>query len=109
MYTMYTWTEGDDVSLDFFAGFVNIFIMPVEILIAASLHEVGFYFLKKENGWRKFTFKWLLLQAIISAIFGIYIVISDIIMSKQHISTAVMSFFYILSFVIVAVFDFRKK
>lgn len=109
MYTMYSLTEGDDVLLGAFAGLINMIALPREIVIVASLNAAGFCFLKKENGWRKFTFAWLLLQAIISAIFGIYIVISDIIMSKQHLSTAVMSFFYILSFVIVAVFDFRKK
>lgn len=109
MYTMYSLTEGDDVLLDILARLVSTVGLPWAILTVVSLHEIGFYFLKKEDGWRKFTFKWLLLQAIISAIFGIYIVISDIIMSKQHFSTAAMSFLYILSFVIVAVFDFREK
>lgn len=109
MYTMYTLTEGDDVLLGAFAGLINMVALPREIVIVVSLNTAGFCFLKKENSWRKFTFAWLLLQAIISAVFGIYIVISDIITSKQHLSTAVISFSYILSFVIVAVFDFWKK
>ncbi|MBQ8567791.1 MAG: hypothetical protein IJ446_01070 [Oscillospiraceae bacterium] len=104
----------DDDIFGMFMRLINSAALIAEILIVFVLNISGFCILKKDRIWKRCSFVYLLIQAVVSIIIAVYfvsdsreivgesILVNDIVLSESYLghSMIIMCIFNALSFLI---------